>query len=285
MRKFAGRLATLAVAATALVAGSIAAPAAAHESETLDYVAFGDSYTSGIGAPNVSVSPLYPVSPAPCYQASPGYVDVLDDRPDVELAANAACAGWTAAMVPLQVDVASAAGRLNAETDLVTITAGGNDVGFQGILEACLKPSLLHDCKQAVKAGEAVARTAVLAALTNAYAAIRAKVPNATIVALGYPYQFSPEFGDQTYITDEAAKVFNKGTDTLNKVIRKAARQVSGTVYVDVTDEFDGHGIGSPAPWIHLPGSDAGFHPTQTGYAKGYYRAVVREAGIRALQH
>jgi hypothetical protein len=71
----------------------------------------------------------------------------------------------------------------------------------------------------------------------------------------------------------------------LNRVIRKAAKQVPGTVYVDVTDEFDGHGIGSPASWIHLPGSDASFHPNETGYAKGYYRAVVREAGIRALRH
>jgi lysophospholipase L1-like esterase len=291
MRKFSGRLAALTVAATALVAGSLAAPAAAHESGPLDYVALGDSYTAGIGAPNGSISPLYPIDPAdpkPCYQASPGYVDVLDDRPDVELVANAACAGWTAAMVPLQVNVASAAG-LNAETDLVTITAGGNDVGFSGILGACLKPSLLDDCKRAVKAGEATARTEVVAALTSAYAAIRAKAPNATIVALGYPYLFSPEFGDQTHITHEAAKVFNKGTDTLNKVIRKAARQVPGTVYVDVTDEFDGHGIGSPASWIIFdpanPAAPVNFHPNVAGYAHGYAAAVVEEAGIRVLQH
>jgi hypothetical protein len=100
-----------------------------------------------------------------CFQAlPPGYVEVLDDRPDVELSANAACAGWSAAMVSLQVDVASRTG-LSAETDLVTITAGGIDVGFSGILEACLKPSPLDACKRAVKAGEATARTAALSAL------------------------------------------------------------------------------------------------------------------------
>jgi lysophospholipase L1-like esterase len=287
MRKFAGRLATLAVAATALVAGSVAAPAAAHESEPLDYVALGDSYTAGIGAPNVSISPLYTIDPAdpkPCYQASPGYVNLLNERNDVQLTVNAACAGWTAAMVPLQVNVASAAG-LDAETDLVTITAGGNDVGFSGILGACLVPSSLEVCEIEVEKGEVTAKTEVFPALTNAYATIRAQAPNATIVALGYPHLFSPEFGDQPYITDEAAELFNKGTDTLNEVIEKAAKQVRGTVYVDVTDEFEGHGIGSPASWIHLPGSDASFHPNETGYAKGYYRAVVREAGIRALRH
>ncbi len=265
MRNFAGRLGTLGLMIAALVAGSVTAPAAAHESEPLAYVALGDSYTAGIGAGTVVLSELY--TDVECYQAKPpGYVDVLDGRPDVELAANAACAGWTAAMVPLQVGVASAAG-LNAGTDLVTITAGGNDVGFSAILEACMKALVLNDCRTAVKAGEATARTVVLAALTNAYAAIRAKAPNATIVALGYPYLFSPEFGDHTYITYEAAKVFNKGTDTLNKVIRKAARQVPGTIYVDVTDEFDAHGIGSPESWLLLPGSDASFHPNATGYA------------------
>ncbi|MDF2049380.1 SGNH/GDSL hydrolase family protein [Arthrobacter sp. Cr_A7] len=283
MRKFAGRLATLAVAATAVVAGSVAAPAAAHESEPLDYVALGDSYTAGIGAGIVERSELY--KDMECYQAKPpGYVDVLDGRPDVELAVNAACAGWTAAAVPVQVGVASAAG-LNAGTDLVTITAGGNDVGFQRILEACLVPKSLEVCETEVEKGEATARTQVFPALSNAYASIRATAPNATIVALGYPHLFSPEFGDQPYITDEAAELFNKGTDTLNEVIEKAAKQVRGTVYADVTDEFEGHGIGSPASWIHLPGSAAGFHPTETGYAKGYYRAVVREAGIWALRH
>lgn len=40
-----------------------------------------------------------------------------------------------------------------------------------------------------------------------------------------------------------------------------------GTVYVDVTAEFAGHGFG-----------------TETGYAHGYYPAVISEAGIPALR-
>jgi lysophospholipase L1-like esterase len=292
---FAGLLGTLAFVIAGLLAGSAATPAAAHKAEPLDYVALGDSYTSGIGAPDVKVSPLYfvnphdPADPRQCFQASPGYVDVLDRRAGVELTVNAACSGWTAAMVPTQVQVAADAGLLNHKTDLVTITAGGNDVSFQEILGKCLAPSPLDACKAAVKSAEAFAKTEVRAALTNAYAAIRVKARNATIVALGYPHLFSPEFGDQPYITGEAAKVFNKGTDTLNKVIRNAAKAFRGTVYVDVTDEFDGHGIGSPASWFVFDPKDplggAAFHPTATGYAKGYAPAVIREAGIPALKN
>ncbi|MET1086763.1 MAG: SGNH/GDSL hydrolase family protein [Arthrobacter sp.] len=279
------RLQVPAVIVAGLVAASVATPAAAHVSEPLDYVALGDSYTSGIGAPDINVSQLYPADPEPCYQASPGYVDVLDKRADVELRANAACSGWTAAMVPLQVQVASAAGLLNAETDLVTITAGGNDVKFLAILKACLSGTV-KDCRAAVETAEAVARNEVFPALANAYAAIRAKARNATIIALGYPHLFSPK--DNPYITDEAAKVFNKGTDTLNKVIRAAAKKSRGAVYVDVTDEFAGRGVGSRDPWfVFDPNNPLGgfsFHPTAEGYAKGYYPAVIREAGIPALR-
>lgn len=288
---FAVRRRTLAVIVAGLLASSIAAPAAAHDSEPLDYVALGDSYTAGIGAPNVRTSPFYPVgpqNPEPCFQASPGYADVLDKRDDVELTANAACSGWTAAMVPIQVQAASAAGGLNAETDLVTITAGGNDVKFLDVLKACLLHSL-KDCNAAVKAGESIARTEVRPALAHAYAAIRAKAPNARIVALGYPHLFSPGFRDNRFITHEAAEVFNKGTDTLNKVIRDAARTARGIVYVDVTDEFAGHGIGSPRSWFVFNPADplggVNFHPTAEGYTKGYYPAIVHEAGIRALRH
>jgi lysophospholipase L1-like esterase len=190
-------------------------------------------------------------------------------------------------MVPLQVQVASAAGLLNAETDLVTITAGGNDVNFLNVLKACLLHPL-QDCKTAVEAAEDIAKTAVLPALTNAYAAIRAKAPNAKIVAVGYPHLFSPEYRRTTVIGDKAAEEFNKGTDTLNEVIEKAAKKSPGTVYVDVTDEFDGHGVGSRNSWFVLnanPLDGVSFHPTATGYAKGYYPAVLREAKIPALRH
>jgi lysophospholipase L1-like esterase len=286
---FVGRAGLLAAVLAGLVAVSGTAPAAAEDSELLNYVALGDSYTSGIGAPNISVSPLYPAELQPCFQASPGYVDLLEARDDVQLTANAACSGWTATMVPLQVEVASAAGLLNADTDVVTITAGGNDVEFLGVLQACLRPMTVKDCKARVEAAETVAETKVLPALTNAYAAIRAKAPNAKIVALGYPHLFSPKFGDNAYITDEAAKAFNNGTNTLNKVIRNTAKKFAGTVYVDVTDEFAGHGFGSPNSWFVFnpanPLDGVSFHPTATGYAQGYYPAVIREAGIPALRN
>ena len=275
------RIAAVAAAVIGLLAGPAAIPAAAEDDGPLDYVAFGDSYTAGIGAPNFGFSPLYP--PGQCAQAAPGYVDVLDQRADVQLAANAACAGWTAAMVPIQVETAYAVGPLNAGTDLVTITAGANDVNFINALLACLTDTE-ENCRTAVNAAESVATAVVPAVLAQAYGAIQAKAPNATIAALGYPHLFAPEFAGGALV--ENIEIFNAGTDTLNKVIRNAARS-SGAVFVDVTDDFAGHGIGSEDPWINFNPADpvfgTNFHPTAEGYEKGYAAAVVEEVEIAEL--
>lgn len=275
------RIAAVAAAVIGLLAGPAAIPAAAQEDGPLEYVAFGDSYTAGIGAGNPGPSGLLP----DCFQTSAGYVNVLDERDDVDLTVNAACAGWTAAMVPWQVEVASTAGYLSADTDLVTITAGANDVNFINALLACLTRSEL-ECRAAVNAAEAVATTAVPTALATAYGAIQVQAPNATVAALGYPHLFAPEFAAGALV--ENIEIFNAGTDTLNKVIRNAAKS-SGAVFVDVTDDFAGHGIGSEDPWINFNPADplfgTNFHPTAEGYELGYAAAVVEEVEIDELVH
>ena len=52
-------------------------------------------------------------------------------------------------------------------------------------------------------------------------------------------------------------------------------------MYVDVTEEFAGHGIGSKGPFIHADGEDA-YHPTAAGY-RAYAKAIfaaIRSAGL-----
>lgn len=60
------------------------------------------------------------------------------------------------------------------------------------------------------------------------------------------PRLFSPEFGDQPYITNEAAEVLNDGTDTLNRVSRKTAGEFFGVGYPHFSKESYGQGVGSP---------------------------------------
>jgi hypothetical protein len=71
--------------------------------------------------------------------------------------------------------------------------------------------------------------------------------PNALIVVTGYPYLFDPD-PNNPIIT-----AFNAATTALNTTIEAAVNAMhnDNIVYVDVTDQFKGHGIGSSDPFIN----------------------------------
>jgi lysophospholipase L1-like esterase len=186
--------------------------------------------------------------------------------------------------LPEQIAGLAALGRLNAGTDLVTLSAGGNDAGFSVVAGVCATQPL-EACAQALQLSQAAIRTTVAADLEAAYAQLRLAAPNATVVVTGYPYLFSPEFSGPAPFSAEAQALFNAATDTLNDVV-EATAEAAGFQYVDVVDEFEGHGIGSPDPWITFTGFSApdDLHPTATGYQKGYLAAVRSEVNLAQLR-
>lgn len=271
-----GRIVGALALAVGLLIGTVVAPAAAVPAMAVpatpaELVVFGDSYSAGIGAGAMHQNPQVPG----CYQAAPGYGDLLDQRPQVQLTLNAACYGATSRSVQGQIGAAVDGGYLDADTALVTMTAGGNDVDFGGILGACREGG--PTCQRAIAAASAKV-PAVRSALVSDYSALRQNAPNATILALGYPHLIDPSFVGTGAISAEGAALFNAGTDVLNKAIADAAAQVPGVVYADVVSRFAGHGIGSADPWIWFDASGTdprAFHPTALGYQGGYYETVV----------
>lgn len=276
------RLGALTVLVAGLVAGSVAAPAAAHE-DSVDLVVLGDSYSAGLGAGTAMPSSVVPGGN--CFITESGYAEALEDRRDDVEATNAACAGATAAVVPGQIQAAVAGRHLGEHTELVAITAGGNDVNFTAVIEAC--ETGVDTCEAAVETAVDVAENQVAPALANDYKLIRRAASNATIAALGYPHLFSTKRGSESPLSPAAARVFNKGVDRLNKIIKQSAKSVPGTVYVDVTKKFKGHEIGSSDPWIYFnPLNDEdiyNFHPNAEGYEKGYANALNRV--VSSSQH
>ncbi|WAP52415.1 hypothetical protein OL239_03830 [Arthrobacter sp. ATA002] len=85
----------------------------------------------------------------------------------------------------------------------------------------------------------------------------------------GYPHLF--EGTAPGILSVEAQSLFNAGTDALNALV---AEQVGDGTFVDVTEAFAGHGIGSPDPWI-LAAGPAALHPTAAGYSEGYFAAIT----------
>ncbi|MFJ6000984.1 SGNH/GDSL hydrolase family protein [Arthrobacter sp. NPDC092385] len=273
------RTVTLAAATCAVLAGG-AGPVVAAPKAPLAYVALGDSYASGFGAGSYVNA---------CGQSPLGLPGILDGKKQVELVADATCAGAKVATepggaldLPEQVTRARAAGALSPSTDLVTISAGGNDAGFGEAAGVCAtQPAPV--CAQFV-AGQNAASLPVLALNLDAlYKSIKAAAPNATVVVTGYPHLFSPEFGNPM-IPVASQTAFNAGTDSLNTVIRQQAT-ANGFTFVDLVPKFEGHGLGSPSPWITFrAGAADNLHPTAEGYKSGYFPAVRSAVNFAQLQ-
>ncbi|WP_307104940.1 SGNH/GDSL hydrolase family protein [Arthrobacter globiformis] len=266
--RFTGVLAAL------LLAGLTAAPASADRFDS--YVALGDSYAAGQGAgPYVDA----------CLRSDHSYPALLDAARKISLTGSAACSGATTGTVR-----AEQIPSLSKKVDLVTVTAGGNDLDSIGALVICSQDTG-PACPAALAQRAAVLQQALNSPATSPFfqdllamlADVKAKAPRADIYVTGYPLLFEPGSGP-------AADPVNGLTQQLNAVIANAARAADGgrskVHYVDVSRAFAGHGIGSPQPWIvGLPplctatatcGTSSAdiFHPTADGYAEGYAASI-----------
>ena len=101
--------------------------------------------------------------------------------------------------------------------------------------------------------------------------------PDAKVIVTGYPLLFHLDSSGVNSKYQWADEV-NAETVVLNDVIESVATS-NGAVFVDVEDDFAGHGVGSTAPWINdwsWLSTTNGFHPTASGYVA--YAAAIRAA-------
>jgi lysophospholipase L1-like esterase len=227
----------------------------------LEYAAVGDSFAAGVGAGSYLDSS--------CYRSSKSYPRLLDADANRRLVSFPACSGASTVETVAQVATIATTAKV------VTVTVGGNDVGFSDVMRNCfvLQSS---SCQSSIDAGAAIAasqefRDDVAAVI----AAIRARTePDAKVVVAGYPLLFhenssgvNPKYAWGDEVNDE--------TVVLNGVIRSVA-EANGAVFVDVMDDFAGHGISSASPWINdwsWFDTIRGFHPNATGYV-AYANAI-----------
>lgn len=253
------RLLGVAAAITLTLTGMATASAA-----STSYVALGDSYSSGLGTGS------YLNDGTTCARSAYSYPAL--DAARLGLALNLrACAGSTIADVR-QAQV----GALSATTGYVTVTAGGNDIGFAAVLTECAKPAWFSDCNGAIDAAVAVIRTQLPGALAGLYGDIRAKAPNARTVVVGYPRLFNgTDCHLLTFFSGAEMTRLNATADLLDSVTATAA-SAAGLPFVDPRPTFTGHAVCSSSPWINnltWPVDDS-FHPNRAGHA-GYATVVA----------
>ena len=249
----------VATVVAASIAGSTAS--AAGPPDPIVYDALGDSYASGYGVPPYT---------ATCGRSDAAYPVQLDGRKHIALDDFVACAGATT----LTVVSGGQLEALNAQTDLVTISAGGNDTGWSTAVVACL----LRDDQTCKLASDAVTAgiTALLPGLLDQlYTKMAAAAPNADVVVTGYPRLFSPEYGAYLGASVAEQQTLNEGADLLNATLARAAA-THGFQFVDVTKRFLGHGVNAPDAWILGLLDPGAFHPNAEGYET--YTAAVTSA-------
>jgi lysophospholipase L1-like esterase len=256
MRPF--RILTIGILAltTALAAQVTSAKAAS----TVNYVALGDSYASGVGAGN--------------YYSSSGSCD---------RSPNAYPALWAAANSPSSFTFVACSGAkttdvvnnqlsaLSASTTLVSVTIGGNDAGFSSVMETCVLSST-SSCLSAVSQAEAFVKNQLPALLNTMLADIRAHASSARIVLVGYPEFYDLSVPVCIGLSSQDHTALDQAADILDSALATAAAN-NGDVFADVRSQFAGHELCDGAGWLNsvdIFDISSSYHPTATGQKDGY---------------
>ena len=249
---------TLVVLAVAgLLSVGLVVPAGA--TGAVNYVALGDSYSSGLGA-----GPSY--TGGSCDRSPAAFSALWSAANNPTSYTSAACAGATTTTVRTQQVAA-----LSSATTLVSVTVGGNDVGFSSIMTTCA----LHgtsSCVAAVDAAENVATTSLPGQLDAAYGAIRAAAPHATVVVLSYPLFYQLHVWYCIGLSETSRSKIDEGINQVDDVISHAA-SAYGFRFADVRSAFDGHQLCSGSKWLHavdLADLAESYHPTAAGQQDAY---------------
>lgn len=272
------RVMTATVTAVASVAALAVTAPLAHSAESLDYVALGDSYSAGSGVLPVDLS-----SPL-CLRSTANYPKVLASRTGARLTDVTCGAAQTRHFTESQYPgVAPQADALRPDTDLVTLTIGGNDNNtFIGAMLACGTAGLLSGgqgspCKNLYGSSfDDTIDSRTYPALKAALAEVRERAPGARVAVLGYPWivpatadpscfvKLPIASGDVPYLRALQAH--------LNTVVERAAVE-SGATFVDFSRASDGHDACKPGGtrWVEplLFGQNVvPVHPNALGEAR-----------------
>ena len=268
-------LRALALVATALALLLVAATGA----HAANYVALGDSYAAGPLIPN-------PTLPLGCLKSDRNYAHVAAPSIGLPLR-DASCSGAKTNHMtePQNVDPDGPNppqfNSLNSETTVVSLTIGGNDIGFSEVAEGCITYNPFSSpCKSKYTAGgkdqlaERIEATApkVAAVLQG----IHSRAPAAKIYVVNYPAIF-PESGNgcwpQMPVSFTDAPYLRATEQRLNAMLATQAA-ANGATLVNWYGASIGHDAckSTSNRWVEplVPGTLAApIHPNKAGMAGG----------------
>ncbi|WP_409055324.1 SGNH/GDSL hydrolase family protein [Streptomyces sp. SYP-A7185] len=274
-------LRTLLVTGLLCATALAAPPAVAAEGDRLHYVALGDSFAA---APLVR----------PADPADPKCVRSLADYPHVAAGAlgatltDVSCSGATADdfTAPQHSGTAPQYDALSAETDLVSVTIGANDVALSRLTVDCLN-ALPQPLGKSCAAAGTEGGTDRYGTAIDTWAptfdavldAIHRRAPNARVYVVGYGQYFRAGgcFPRQPYWGQDADYIQAK-VDQLGTALRTAAAR-HGATFVDTGALGAGHDSCAEPADRYIEGALSArdafpLHPTAAG-SRAYGRALA----------
>jgi len=239
------------VGLAALVAGVLAPIASAQASQ---YVALGDSYSSGVG------TRVFYEESGECKRSPDAYGPKVAVADSYTLSFEACSGATTKEVNEKQL------GTLSASTALVTITIGGNDAGFSNVIINCAL--YYFTCGSAISEADGFIAKKLPGLLETTYKDIRAKAANAEVIVLGYPKLFTKEGKtcNLNFLTSGNEKKMNESAEKLDAVIKGRAEAMNFK-FVNPTSAFEAHEVCASEEWLNgqsLPLTES-YHPNVKG--------------------
>ncbi|NCD20086.1 MAG: SGNH/GDSL hydrolase family protein [Actinobacteria bacterium] len=247
------------------------------------YVALGDSYASGAGTSEGSAEENE------CRRSAEAHPNLL--AAEVEALADldfVACSGATTEDL-----LAEQLPAVGADTQVVTMTIGGNDVGLTRSLRVCALTPESTDCTGAVAGAQDVIGE-LPARIADVIGQVRERAPEARVFVTAYPVLVGADVVAGTAactiagfdVPPEVAQVSDAINNSLNEAVAAGVEQAGDpdAVFVDVAPAFEGHDLCATDPWINgvvLSGGSASvnsFHLNAAG--ERAYADALLAAGI-----
>ena len=251
----------------------------------VDYVALGDSYSSGEGNPPFEAGTDDILNGTDnlfnddyCHRSIAAYPNSLAPFTGLPLSFYA-CSGDQTINIPLggqgryteppQLDHSEISGN----TALVTLTIGGNDVGFAPDLSRCIKQDVVGTAENAATGGAAGADPScaddqgfytdvnnkiqslendttpcATQPLCSTFQAITSRAPKASVIVADYPIIFPTDPAAQTcsglaHILTPTDQNFFDSEEGLVDAEEQQAAAMAGVNFVDVRPYFAGHAV------------------------------------------
>jgi lysophospholipase L1-like esterase len=269
---------------SAMLLIALAGPATQALSSPLRYVALGDSYSAASG-----VLPPDLFAPPECLRSVRNYPHVIAADTGAQLKDVTCGAAETSHFFESQYPgVAPQLNALKQDTQLVTMTIGGNDSGvFIDTILACGTAGLStlgqgSPCKDRYGSSfEDTINSVTYPSLVKTLTAVRVKAPAARVAILGYPWIMPASGGCFTKMPIAQGDVsYVRGIQaTLNDAVRRAAA-ATGATYVDFSSASNGHDACQPpgVRWIEpvLQGTNPVIvHPNALGESEMAARTMA----------